>query len=104
VILKGTGRVRTEASKPVAPSADVVLGNDVEIHDETNSASMKDRQLLIDEARNQLEKVLEGLERDQRVDDKLIEAATPKSREDWNEEHRQNTSEALLNVDAFLRP
>jgi hypothetical protein len=101
VILKGAGRVRTEAEKPHEPQE---LRPDVEITDAPTD--MADRRSLIKQAADEYERALAAIAKEvdiSKVTPAALAAAVPASPEDWEKEHAQPTdSDRVVLVPAGL--
>jgi hypothetical protein len=101
VILKGAGRVRTEAEKPHEPQE---LRPDVEITDAPTD--MADRRGLIKQAADEYERALAALAKEvdvSKVTPAALAAAVPASPEDWEREHAQpSDSDRVVLVPAGL--
>jgi hypothetical protein len=101
VILKGAGRVRTEAEKPHEPQE---LRPDVEITDAPTD--LTDRRRLVKDAEEEYERALAALVKEvdvSRVTPAALAAAVPASPEDWEREHAQPTdSDRVVLVPAGL--
>ena len=101
VILKGAGRVRTEAEKPHEPQE---LRPDVEITDAPTDIA--DRRSLIKDAEEEYERALAAIAKEvdvSKVTPAALAAAVPASPEDWEREHAQpSDSDRVFLVPAGL--